>query len=102
MNISDFVKQLTSRILLSSSLAVLAPAVTGAQGGPNQEFLRKVIQLDDSQLAAVEKGEVVTKQLPTTDKSEVAAFGIVKASGTVDQLLAAAKDVLKFHKTPLG
>jgi hypothetical protein len=42
----------------------------------------------------------VTKQLTTTEKSEIAAFGIVKTSGTVDQLLAASKDVLKFRKVP--
>jgi hypothetical protein len=71
-----------------------------AQDAPSQTFLRKVIQLDDKQLAAVEKGEVVTKQLPTTEKPEVAAFGIVKTSGTGDQLLAAAKDVLKSRKSP--
>jgi hypothetical protein len=100
MNGNDCVKQWTSGVLISSFLALVAPAVAGAQGGPTQDFLRKVIQLDDSQLAAVEKGEVVTKQLPTTEKPEVAAFGIVKASGTVDQLLAAAKDVLKFRKSP--
>jgi hypothetical protein len=46
----------------------------------------------------VEKGEVVTKQLHTTEKAEVAAFGVVKTLGTVDQLLAAAKNVLESHK----
>jgi len=32
-----------------------------------------------------------TPQRSTTEEPEVAAFGIVKTSGTVDQLLAAAK-----------
>jgi hypothetical protein len=100
MSRGDSVKALVAGVLSSCVLAVLPPAVAGAQSGPDQTFLRKVIQLDDSQLAAVEKGDVVTKQLPTTEKTEVAAFGIVKASGTGDQLLAAAKDVLKFRKSP--
>jgi len=85
---------------LSCVLAVLGPAVATAQEPKTLKFLREVIHLDDGQLADVEKGEVVTKQLPTTDKAEIAAFGILKTSGTVDQLLALAKDVLKTHKIP--
>jgi hypothetical protein len=100
MSRGDSVKAIVAGVLSSCVLAVLPPAVAGAQSGPDPTFLRKVIQLDDSQLAAVEKGEIVTKQLPTTEKPEVAAFGIVKTSGTVDQLLAAAKDVMKFRKSP--
>jgi hypothetical protein len=81
-------------------LAVLAPAAAPAQEAPPRPFLRKVIQLDDAQLAAVEKGEVVTKLLPTTDKPEIAAFGVVKTAGTVDQLLKLARDVQKFRQVP--
>ena len=87
------------------SLDVL-PGRPGAGGRAGQEapprpFLRKVIQLDDAQLAAVEKGEVVTKLLPThPDKPEIAAFGVVKTAGTVDQLIALARDVRRFRKVP--
>jgi hypothetical protein len=59
-----------------------------------------VIHLDDAQLAAVDKGEVVTKQLPTTDKPEIAAFGIVKTAGTVDLLFTLARDIRKFRQVP--
>jgi hypothetical protein len=59
-----------------------------------------VIQLDDTQLGAVEKGEVVTKLLPTTEKAEIAAFGIVKTGGTPDLLLSRARDVQKFRQVP--
>jgi len=82
------------------SLAVLVPAVAPAQEAPPRPFLRKVIQLTDAQLAAVEKGEVVTKLLPTTDKPEIAAFGVVKTAGTPDLLLAQARDVKKFRQVP--
>jgi hypothetical protein len=81
-------------------LAVLVPSVGSAQEAPPLPFLRKVIKLDDAQLAAVEKGEVVTKQLPTTDKPEIAAFGVVKTAGTVDQLLTLAQDVKRFREVP--
>ena len=87
-------------VLWASLLPVLAPSAAPAQEAPPRPFLRKVIQLDDAQLAAVEKGEVVTKLLPTTDKPEIAAFGVVKAPGTVDQLLALARDVKKFRQVP--
>ena len=85
---------------LGCLLAVLVPAVAAAQEPPPRPFLRKVIQLDDAQLAAIEKGEVVTKLLPTTDKAEVAAFGVVKTAGTAEQFLAAARDVKKFRQVP--
>jgi hypothetical protein len=63
-------------------------------------FLRKVIQLTDDQLAKVDKGEVVTKQLPSPDKPEIAAFGIVKVAGTVDTLRERLRDFQSFRKVP--
>jgi hypothetical protein len=80
--------------------ALMVPAIAPAQEPPPRPFLRKVIQLDDAQLAAVEKGTVVTKLLPTTEKAEVAAFGVVKTAGTVDLLLAQARDFKKFRQVP--
>jgi hypothetical protein len=96
----DSLQQPSSAMLLSCLLVVLVPAVAHAQEAPPRPFLRKVIQLDDAQLAAVEKGEVVTKLLPSADKPEIAAFGVVKTSGTVDQLLALARDIQKFRQVP--
>lgn len=100
MSRGDSLKHVSHGVFLSCLLGVLAPAVSPAQEPPPRPFLRKVIQLDDAQLAAVEKGEVVTKLLPTTDKPEIAAFGVVKTAGTVDQLLALARDVQKFRQVP--
>src|SRR5512139_2468974 len=80
----DSVKQVACGVVWACFLAILAPAVALAQEPPPRPFLRKVIQLDDAQLAAVEKGEVVTKLLPTADKPEIAAFGVVKTAGTPD------------------
>ncbi len=86
----DSLKHLSCSLFWTGLLAVLAPSVAPAQE----------VQLDEAQLAAVEKGEVVTKILPTTDKPEIAAFGVVKTAGTVDQLLAWARDVKKFRQVP--
>jgi hypothetical protein len=96
----DSLKLVSCAVFWAGFLAVLAPSVAPAQEPPPRPFLRKVIQLNDAQLAAVDKGEVVTKMLPTTDKPEIAAFGIVKTAGTVDQLLALARDVKKFRQVP--
>lgn len=96
----DSLKQVSCGVFWACFLAVLAPSVAPAQEPPPRPFLRKVIQLDDAKLAAVEKGDVVTKILPTTDKPEIAAFGIVKTAGTVDQLVALARDVKKFRQVP--
>jgi len=93
-------KQASSAVSVSCLLAVLIPAVAPAQEPPPRPFLRKVIQLDEAQLAAVEKGDVVTKLLPTTDKPEIAAFGIVKTAGSVDKLMELARDVRKFRQVP--
>ena len=86
-------KQVSCGVVWACFLAVLTPVVAPAQEAPPRPFLRKVIQLDEGQLAAVEKGEVVTKLLPTPEKAEIAAFGIVKTPGTVALLLKLARDV---------
>ncbi|HUL79341.1 MAG TPA: hypothetical protein VL691_18900 [Vicinamibacteria bacterium] len=90
------------------TLALMAASVLCAAGSlfaqpsepPPRPFLRKVIQLDDQKLAAIEKGEVVTKPLATTDKPEIAAFGVVKTAGTPDLLLRLAKDIKRFRQVP--
>src|SRR4026209_2612583 len=96
----DSLNSVSSGVLWACFVAVLAPAIAPAQEAPPRPFLRKVIQLDDAQLAAMEKGEVVTKMLPTTEKAEIAAFGVVKAAGTVDRLITLARDVQKFRQVP--
>ncbi len=93
-------RQLWCALSWTCFLAVLAASVALAEEAPPRPFLRQVIQLDDAQLATVEKGEVVTKLLPSTDKPEIAAFGVVKTPGTVDQLLAQARDIKKFRQVP--
>lgn len=73
-----------------SGVPVLAVAVVASAPAPEPplpSFLRKVIQLKDHQIAAMERGEVVTTQLATAEKAEIAAFGIVRVRGTSDALL---------------
>jgi hypothetical protein len=88
-----------------SLAALLAPCLFGAsalsaQEPPPRPFLRKVIGLTDAQLAAVDKGEVVTRQLPSPDKPEIAAFGVVRINGATSTLRQHLRDLKTFRKVP--
>src|SRR5262245_50022357 len=89
----------TAVFVLVATLGSLAGHAR-AEEPPPRPFLQKVIQFDSAQLAAVEKGEVVTKLLPTTEKAEIAAFGVVKTAGTPDAVLRLARDVKGFRQVP--
>ena len=62
------------------------------------KFLETVIQLDHDQISDLARGKLVTKQLPTAEKGEIAAFGIVWVNGTTQALLQQARDVQRFRK----
>jgi len=85
--------------------AVVIPVVNALAQAPSTEppprpFLRRVVQLTDDQLAAVEKGEVVTKQLPASEKAEIAAVGVIKVKGTIATLRQRMGDFQTFRKVP--
>jgi hypothetical protein len=64
------------------ALALAGAASTGADDANRAvAFMGEVIGFSPAQVASVEAGEVVTKQLPATDKSEIAAFGAVRVHG---------------------
>jgi len=84
-------------VILSAAFAGGALAQTEA---PPRPFLRKAIQFTDAQLAAVERGEAVIKQLETTEKAEVAAFGVVKVKGTQEMFLQKIRQIHVFRKVP--
>jgi hypothetical protein len=44
-------------------------------------FMRQAVGFSDANIASVEAGEVVTRQLPAVDKAEIAAFGAVRVRG---------------------
>jgi hypothetical protein len=84
------------------ALASLDVALALAQAGeaPPRPFLRKVIEWGDQQLAALDKGEVVTRQLPGADKPEIAAFGAVKIAATRAKFVERVSDIKDFRKVP--
>ena len=88
-----------ARLILGAILALSSGSLRAEEPAP-LPFLRKVIELDDAQLALLEKGEVVTKLLPTKDKPEIAAFGVVKTKGTPELLIKRARDIQRFRQVP--
>src|SRR5262245_24812890 len=87
---------------LAVSLTLLACGAVSSSADEPQPwpFLRKVIGLTDAQLAAVRNGQVVAKQLPSPDKPEIAAFGVVRIDGTIDALRQKLQDYRSFRKIP--
>lgn len=84
-------------VLFSAALPMGALAQSEA---PPRPFLRKAIELTDAQLAAVERGEAVIKQLVTPEKAEVAAFGVVKVKGSQEAFLQKIRQIHVFRKVP--
>jgi hypothetical protein len=93
----------TVRVRLVCALALFATASAARAQAPQPRlpiFLRKTIQLDEAQLAALERGEIVTKHLPVAEKAEIAVFGAVKVKGTPADLLQKVRSIDTFRKVP--
>jgi hypothetical protein len=89
----------TRRAILATLFAVVAlPAA--AEDTAVRAFLRRTIGLTDAQLADVEAGRVVTRQLPGADKPEMAAFGAVRVAAKKDVYLERLRDVARFRNGP--
>src|SRR5882672_3847032 len=72
------------RSSLGASIALAAIAAgtpARAEESVAATFLRKTVAFTDAQIAAVDAGQVVTKQLPAADPPEIAAFGAVRLRG---------------------
>jgi hypothetical protein len=63
---------------LAVTLAAVSAARPAAPDRPVDVFLRKVVGFADADVASVDAGRVVAKQLPAADKAEIAAFGAVR------------------------
>ncbi len=70
-----------------------------AQDGPMGEFLKRTVQLNASQMAALEGGEVVTKQLPADEKADVAVFGAVRIAASPERYVERFRDIAAFRRS---
>lgn len=92
------------RPLLGCLAAALGMAAIPAHAVENpglRRFLHSAVALTDGQIAAIEAGQVVTKQLPTTDKPEAAAFGAIRLRTDKAGFLRKLRDLESFRKGPL-
>lgn len=64
-----------------------------------QVFLRKHINFSEADLVAMQKGEVVSKILKTSNHSEVAAFGVVRINVNGELFVDRFRDIVKFKKS---
>jgi hypothetical protein len=88
------------RAALVAVLAALAAAPARAEDSAVRVFFKKTIGLSDAQVADLEAGRVVTRQLPGADKPEMAAFGGVRVAATKDVYLQRLRDVVHFRRGP--
>ncbi len=88
------------RAALAAAVLTVAAAAQAAEDTPLRIFLRRTIGLTDAQVADVEAGRVVTRQLPGADKPEMAAFGAVRVASSKDTFLQRLRDVTKFRRGP--
>jgi hypothetical protein len=62
-------------------------------------FLKNVGGFDESALARLDKGEVITRVLDTGDKNELALMGAARMNGTIAAFLPLYRDIENFEKT---
>lgn len=84
--------------LAAALLAMAVPAT--AEGSRVREFLTRGIGLTAAEVADVEAGRVVTRQLAGADKPEMAAFGAVRVAGAKETYLQRVRDVARFRQGP--
>src|SRR6185503_8169978 len=79
-------------------VALAGPAA--AEDTALRTFLRRTIGLTDAQVAEIDAGRVVTRQLPGADKPEMAAFGAIRVAAKKDVYLERLRDVARFRNGP--
>lgn len=85
---------------LTLAWAMGAAIAATAQESPLNVFLRKTVLLTDAQMAALDAGEVVTKQLSADEKADVAAFGAVRIDAPTETWITRFRDIAAFRRSP--
>jgi hypothetical protein len=94
---------LITRELSAVVLVLLCAAPASTQTNPQQphDFLQKHFRFSKEDLAAIDRGRIVTK-LPTTgDKREVGALGVVRLNVSRELFLEKFMDIESFKKSDL-
>jgi hypothetical protein len=83
-----------------AAIAICIAALASAQSQPQtaKDFLRKYLAFSDADIAALDKGELVTKLPKVSDQREVAAFAAVRVNARPDQLATQFRDIVRWKK----
>jgi len=83
-----------------AAIAICIAALASAQSQPQtaKDFLRKYLAFSDADVAALDKGELVTKLPKVTDQREVTAFAAVRVNARPEQLAMQFRDIVRWKK----
>ena len=84
-------------MLMLSIAPVFSTAETKSIPGELRSFLVKQIQLNESEVAAIQSGQNIIKTLPTAKPEEIAIFGIVYMNVSPQYYLAQFRNIVKFE-----
>lgn len=91
-------------VIVATSILVLFAAVvppSSCQSNPDlQTFFRQDIGLSPDQIAAIQKGEPVAKNLPSREPAEVFLFGAIYIHAAPEKYLQFARDFDRMRKLP--
>ena len=104
MRIRDVSRTRLSRVVCLAILSAIG--ATGASGQEQQppaalaQFLTQSIGLHAAELALIERGDAVVKVLETTNKRDVAVFGIITVSASRDAYVRRLRDFRQSLRSP--
>ena len=83
-----------------AAIAICIAALASAQSQPQtaKDFLRKYLGFTDADIAALDKGQLITKLPKVSDQREVAAFAAVRVNALPEQLSKQFHDIVTWKK----
>ncbi|HET9130156.1 MAG TPA: hypothetical protein VFO86_04360, partial [Terriglobia bacterium] len=84
-----------------AAIAICFAALASGQSQPQsaKDFLRKYLAFTDADIAALDKGELVTKLPKVSDQREVTAFAAVRVNARPEQLTRQFRDIVRWKKS---
>ena len=86
--------------LVIIAIAALSPFAQSTSDSDLQSFFRQDIGLSQDQIAAIRKGQPVTKALPSRTPAEVFLFGTIYIHATPESYLQFVRDFDRLRKLP--
>ena len=89
-------------LIVALGAAVVAGGPLAGQPAepPARRFMRTVVGFTPADFQALDGGQVVTRQIQTKEKGEVAAFGAVTVNAAPEAFFKAAEDIVRFRSVP--